>query len=157
MELFLSVVIGGVNFRSAVVACLLAAYIMWFLGFWLEGIFGLPRMDFAQFGKLYMGENPGWWTVGMITHFATKTIWGLLYAWMAGPTRFLSGLAQWLSGLMFGLVLGIFLLLLSAVGKSLGGKAFEHMPEKPQKQVVYVLLYAIFGFFVGVFYTLPTQ
>ncbi|MHA2616657.1 MAG: hypothetical protein V2G37_07300 [bacterium JZ-2024 1] len=157
MELFLSVVIGGVNFRSAVIASLLSAYIIWFLGIWLEGIFGLPRLDFAQFGKLYIGDRQGWWSVGMATHFLTKTVWGIFYAWLASPPNLLSHTAQWLSGLLFGIVLGIVLVVVGLIGKSLGGKAFEYMPAKANEQVFYVILYAIFGFFVGVFYTVPSQ
>ncbi len=37
--------------------------------FWMEGLFGLPRMDFGLTGMKYLGgEAPGRWFAGILFH-----------------------------------------------------------------------------------------
>src|SRR3990170_4644522 len=73
--------IEGVNIGHALIAGFFAAFLMALAGYWLEGLFGLPRIDLALAGLKYMGgDKPGWWFVGQAAHHITSTGLALVYA-----------------------------------------------------------------------------
>lgn len=56
-------------------------YVMALAAYWLEGVFGIPRLDFGHTGIKYIGgEKPGWWAVGILFHLVDSVLLGLLYA-----------------------------------------------------------------------------
>ncbi|MBX6378254.1 MAG: hypothetical protein IRY95_06855, partial [Clostridia bacterium] len=67
----------------AALAGLIGGYAMVLSGYWLEGVAGLPRVDFAASGRRYVGQ-PGVaaWVVGLVFHLANSALLGLIYgAW----------------------------------------------------------------------------
>lgn len=69
------------NFLRAVVAGVIATYVMTMTGFWQAGI-GLPKMDPAGMMAAQMGQGYGW---GQAAHFLNGIILALIYArWFYG-------------------------------------------------------------------------
>ena len=73
--------IEGVNIGHALIAGFLAASVFALTAYWLEGVFGFPRMDFGAMGLKYMGgDKPGWWFVGQASHHLVSMLLALVYA-----------------------------------------------------------------------------
>jgi hypothetical protein len=73
--------IEGVNIGHALIAGFLAASVFALTAYWLEGVFGFPRMDFGAMGLKYMGgDKPGWWFVGQASHHLVSMVLALIYA-----------------------------------------------------------------------------
>lgn len=53
---------SSVHFGLAVLAGFIAGYLMAMMAFWMEGLLGVPRLDFGQAGMKFLGgERAGWW------------------------------------------------------------------------------------------------
>jgi hypothetical protein len=150
-------VIEGVNIGHALVAGFLAGYVMTVAAYWLEGIFGFPRLDFGMVGLKYMGgDKPGWWFVGQAAHHLNSMILALVYAgavflnlgdifdkpveWWWGP----------LAGLGYGFV--VFLVvptaMMGTVTVLLGGQ----LPRDRKMLVANLLLHLVWGAVLGALY-----
>jgi hypothetical protein len=65
----------------AALAGFAGGYVMALGAYWLEGVFGIPRLDFGHTGIKYVGgEKPGSWLVGIVFHLVDSVLLGLLYA-----------------------------------------------------------------------------
>ena len=65
----------------AALAGFAAGYAMELAAYWLEGVFGIPRLDFGHTGFKYVGgEKPGAWVVGIVSHLVDSVLLALLYA-----------------------------------------------------------------------------
>ena len=149
--------IEGVNIGHALIAGVLAGFVMTLAFYWLEGISGFPRMDFGMMGLKYMGgDKPGWWFVGQASHYLNSMILALVYAgavflnlqdifdkpieWWWGP----------LSGLCYGFV--IFLIvptgIMGTITVLLGGK----LPSDRKMLVENLLVHLLWGVVLGALY-----
>lgn len=65
----------------AALAGFAAGYVMALGAYWLEGLFGIPRLDFGHTGIKYLGgEKAGFWIVGILFHLVDSILLALLYA-----------------------------------------------------------------------------
>ena len=63
-----------------------AGYVMALGAYWLEGIVGIPRLDFGHTGMKYLGgEKAGFWFVGILFHLVDSILLALLYAVVVYP------------------------------------------------------------------------
>jgi hypothetical protein len=70
-----------VRLSRAGLAGFVGGYVMLLAGYWLEAVFGISELDFAQAGVRYAsGNRQGWWLVGIIFHIVDSVLLGLLYA-----------------------------------------------------------------------------
>jgi hypothetical protein len=91
-----------------------AGYVMGLGATWLEGVFGIPRLDFGHTGYRYVGgEKPGAWAVGIVFHQVDSVLLGLLYAVAVYPRIAHGSIAAGLiAGIAYGVVLWIVLAML---------------------------------------------
>ena len=74
-------VMGEINFWSVLISGLIAGYVMAFVGYWMEGVFGLPRYDVTLGGTVFLGQDkPGRWTLGFLVHEMDAVIFAIIYA-----------------------------------------------------------------------------
>ncbi len=144
-------VIGEINFWSILVSGLLAGYVMAFVGYWMEGILGLPRYDVTLGGTVFLGQDKaGRWSLGFIIHEIDAVIFAIIYA------RFLYDIipgADYLKGLIFGAGLSIAIFILGTIGSVLGGKIFKAIPNKPKDLLSSLILRTVYGVVLGILYT----
>ena len=144
-------VIGEINFWSILISGLLAGYVMAFIGYWMEGILGLPRYDVSLGGTVFLGgEKPGRWTLGFIIHEVDAVLFGLVYAGLL--LDILPG-ASYLKGLIFGAALTVAIFLLATFGSLAGGKVFKAIPTKPKDLIASLILRLVYGVILGILYT----
>ncbi len=149
--------IEGVNIGHALVAGFLAGFGMTVAAYWLEGLFGFPRMDFGAVGLKYMGgDKPGWWFVGQAAHHLNSVILALIYAgavflnledvfdkpieWWWGP----------LAGLGYGFV--VFLILPVGIMGTITVLAGGKPPRDSKMMVANLLLHLMWGAALGALY-----
>lgn len=142
---------GEINFWSVLISGLLAGYVMAFVGYWMEGVLGLPRYDVTLGGTVFLGQDrPGRWTLGFLVHEIDAVIFALIYAGFL--YNILPG-ADYLKGLIFGVVLTVGIFVLATIGSVLGGKVFKAIPNKPKDLLASLLLRVVYGVVLGLLYT----
>jgi hypothetical protein len=149
--------IEGVNIGHALVAGFLAGFVMTVAAYWLEGVFGVPRMDFGMTGLKYMGgDKPGWWFVGQAAHHLDSMLLALVYAgavflnledifnkpveWWWGP----------LAGLCYGFV--VFLILPTAIMGTITVLLGGQLPRDRKMLAANLLLHLVWGAVLGALY-----
>lgn len=144
----------GVALGLALFAGLAAAYVQALAGYWLEGLWGMPRLDLAEAGKRYLGgERPGWWLVGMVAHLFNGALLGLLYAatvyaWAGGDGALLRRLVL---GVAYGVAVWVvvFNLMLLPLG---GAGAFGRHGVGVGLRRTSLLLHVLYGLTLGAIY-----
>ena len=149
--------IEGVNVGHAVIAGLLAGFVMAVAAYWQEGVFGFPRMDFGMAGLKYMGgDKPGWWFVGQAAHHLNSVVLALVYAgavflnledifdkpieWWWGP----------LTGLAYGSV--VFLIVPMGILGTVTALTGGQLPRDSKMMVANLLLHLVWGAVLGALY-----
>ena len=144
-------VMGEINFWSVLISGLIAGYVMAFVGYWMEGIFGLPRYDVTLGGTVFLGQDkPGRWTLGFLVHEMDAVIFAIIYA------RLLYDIipgADYLKGIIFGVGLTIAIFILATIGSIAGGKVFKAIPNKPKDLLTALILRIVYGVVLGLLYT----
>ena len=124
---------------------------MAFVGYWMEGVFGLPRYDVTLGGTVFLGQDkPGRWTLGFLVHEIDAVIFALIYA---GFLYDIIPGADYLKGVIFGVVLTIAIFILGTIGSIAGGKVFKAIPNKPKDLLTSLILRLIYGVVLGLMYT----
>ena len=137
----------------AALAGFAAGYVMALGGYWLEGIFGIPRLDFGLTGFKYVGgEKPGAWLVGIVFHLVDSVLLALLYAVVVYPRiahgNVVAGLA---AGLVYGVVLWIVLAML-VVMPLMGSGPFARRTGSVKPAAASLLLHLVYGAILGAVY-----
>src|SRR4030067_3522886 len=115
-------VMGEISFWSVLIPGLIAGYVMAFVGYWMEGVFGLPRYDVTLGGTVFLGQDkPGRWSLGFITHEIDAVLFGIIYAGFL--YNILPG-ADYLKGLIFGAILTVAIFILGTFGSIAGVRVF---------------------------------
>lgn len=149
---------AGVEFWLAVLAGVVAGYVMALATYWVEAVFGLMRLDFGHTGLQYIGgEKPGWWVVGLIFHLLDSALLGLAYAawvwpglpWLGIPTRTIWG--DVLGGLLFGVLVWLGLAMLVAM-PMLGMGVFGRLSGSARPALFSLGLHLLFGALLGLIY-----
>ncbi|EQB62928.1 MAG: hypothetical protein RBG1_1C00001G0507 [candidate division Zixibacteria bacterium RBG-1] len=144
-------VMGEISFWSVLIPGLIAGYVMAFVGYWMEGVFGLPRYDVTLGGTVFLGQDkPGRWTLGFLVHEIDAVIFALIYA---GFLYDIIPGADYLKGVIFGVVLTIAIFILGTIGSIAGGKVFKAIPNKPKDLLTSLILRLIYGVVLGLMYT----
>jgi hypothetical protein len=144
------VTVPGVNLAGVAIAAPAAAYSMAFVGYWMEGIFGLPKVDLRTLGEIYAGENSvaGWWA-GVLAHVAESLLFGLFYAGVF--YRHLPG-GGWLRGLLFGVILFAGGMAATIGGRAAGGLVYRRFSLSRGYVVGNLLQHLVFGVVLGALY-----
>lgn len=133
-------VISRINFKSLLVAGLVAGYVMFLTDKFFAGVFGL-------FG-LFPGTENGWW---MLTHHVDAIVFALPFAWPA-VYEMLPG-EGWVKGMTYGFLFWlIFPFIVGMIAGALGGEYFQQMEASASIVVTMILLHLVWGFFLGVLY-----
>lgn len=131
-------VISRINFKSLLVAAILAGYGMYVIDYRLAGALGL-------FGMFPV--NDGWW---MLTHHVDSILFALPFAW---PLVYesLPG-SGWLKGLVYGFLWWLVVLLV--IGSIAGALGAENLPQPGSAGgiISVILLHLVWGFLLGVLY-----
>jgi hypothetical protein len=138
----------------ALFAGLAGAYVQALVGYWLEGLWGLPRFDLAEGGKRYLGgERPGWWVVGILAHLFNGALLGLLYAGAVYPWAARDGLLLWrlLAGAGYGVVVWAVLLNL-LVFPLAGAGPFGWAHGGGRLLLATLFLHLVYGLVLGAIY-----
>jgi hypothetical protein len=145
----------GVAIGLALFAGLAGAYVQAVAGYWLEGLWGLPRLDVAEGGKRYYGgEQRGWWIVGIVAHLCNGALLGLLYAGAVFPWAADGGALPWrlLAGIGYGV--GVWVVVLNLLVFPLAGAGvFGRRGGSPRLAVATLLLHVIYGLILGAIYS----
>ena len=137
----------------AALAGFAAGYVMALGGYWLEGVFGIPRLDFGLTGFKYVGgEKPGAWLVGIVFHLVDSVLLAFLYAAAIYP-RIAHGViaAGLVAGLAFGVVLWVVLAML-VVMPLMGSGAFARRTGSWKPAAASLLLHLAYGAILGAVY-----
>jgi hypothetical protein len=147
-----------INFWLAVFAGFTAGYVMALSAFWMEGFFGLPRIDLGITGIKYLGgEAPGWWFVGIVFHLVDAILLGVLYAAVAFPNMGLVGLdgaifpQRVLGGLIYGVILWA-VLAMCIVMPLIGVGVFGSRTGSPKTALASLLQHLVYGILLGAIY-----
>jgi hypothetical protein len=135
----------------AALAGFAAGYVMALGAYWLEGVFGLPRLDFGHTGMKYLGgEKPGWWAVGILFHLVDSILLALLYAVGVYPKLPAQGaiVAGALAGMGYGIVLWLVLAML-IVMPLMGSGAFGSRTGSWRPAAASLALHLAYGAIVG--------
>lgn len=134
----------------AALAGFAAGYVMALGAYWLEGVFGLPRLDFGHTGIKYVGgEKPGWWAVGILFHLVDSMLLGLLYAVLVYP-RIAHGLipAGIAAGLAYGIALWLVLAMLLVL-PLMGSGPFGRQTGSWKPAAAMLVLHLVYGGILG--------
>jgi len=134
----------------AALAGFAAGYVMALGAYWLEGVFGLPRLDFGHTGIKYVGgEKPGWWIVGILFHLVDSVLIGLLYAVTVYP-HVAHGVvpAGVVAGMAYGVVLWLVLAMLLVL-PLMGSGAFGRRTGSWKPAVAFLVLHLVYGAILG--------
>lgn len=149
--------IGGVNIGHALIAGLFAGYVMALAAYWMEGVFGLPRMDLGATGLKYMGgDKPGAWFVGIIAHHVDSMGLALIYAgavFLNLEDVFRNSVEWWwgpLAGLGYGFVVA--LVLPFGIMGTIMALAGQRPPMDAKSVMFNVWLHLVWGAALGALY-----
>jgi len=134
--------IKGINFKSLLVAGLVAGWMMYFIDHWFAGFIGL-------FGIFPGPSNWGW----MLTHHVESVIFAIPFAWPAMYNK-LPG-SGWFKGAVYGFLWWLVFLVIVALiaGSLLGAKPIAgYAPTSFVLIVNGFLLHVFWGFFLGALY-----
>jgi hypothetical protein len=149
--------IEGVNIGHALIAGFLAGFVFTLSAYWLEGVYGFPRMDFGAMGLKYMGgDKPGWWFVGQAYHHLVSMILALVYAGAVflNLEDIFDKPIEWWWGPIAGAAYGLVVLLvvptglLGTITVLLGGK----LPSDRKMMVANLILHLVWGATLGALY-----
>jgi hypothetical protein len=140
----------------AALAGFAAGYVMALAATWLEGVFGIPRLDFGHTGYRYVGgEKPGAWYVGITFHLVDSVLLALLYAVAVYPRIAHGSIAAGiLTGLAYGVVLWLILAML-VVMPLMGSGPFGSRTGSWKPAAASLLIHLIFGTILGGVYVPP--
>lgn len=149
--------IEGVDITRVIIAGFLAGYVTAVSGYWLEGVFGMPRVDLSIAGfKYYGAERPGQWVVGQISHHIDSIGLAFIYAGAVFPNLgdlFDKPVEWWwgpFAGLVFGLV--VFVVLALGILGTVMSLAGQKMPMDAKGFVANLLLHLVWGVVLGALY-----
>jgi hypothetical protein len=128
-----------------------AGYVMALGAYWLEGLFGIPRLDFGHTGMKYVGgEKPGFWVVGILFHLIDSVLLALLYAAAIYPRLSERGsiAAGVLAGIGYGVALWLVLAML-IVMPLMGSGPFGYRTRSWKPAAASLLLHLIYGMILG--------
>lgn len=138
----------------AALAGFAAGYVMALGAYWLEGIFGIPRMDFGHTGMKYVGgEKPGFWAVGILFHLVDSVLLALLYAVAVYPK--LAERGSIVAGAIWGTGYGVLLWLVLAmliVMPLMGSGPFGARTGSARPAVASLVLHLVYGALLGGIY-----
>lgn len=127
-----------------------AGYVMALGAYWLEGVFGIPRLDFGHTGIKYVGgEKPGAWFVGIAFHLVDSVLLGLLYAAAVYPNVARGGIvagAGW--GMAYGAVLWLVLAMI-VVMPLMGSGPFGVRTGSWKPAAASLVLHLVYGAILG--------
>jgi hypothetical protein len=147
-----------VNFWLAAFSGFAAGYAMTLGTYWLQAVFGVIGLDFGHTGMQYIGgEKPGWWGVGILFHLIDSVLLGVAYAaivWPFLPALGIPTHTYWgdaLGGLLFGVVVWVFLAMLVAM-PMMGEGIFGYRTESARTALLSLGLHILFGALLGLIY-----
>ncbi len=144
-------VMGEISFWSVLIAGLLAGYVMAFVGYWMEGVLGLPRYDVTLGGTVFFGQDrPGRWGWGFLIHEIDAVIFAIIFAGFF--YNIIPG-TDYIRGLIFGAGLAVAIFVLGTIGSILGGKVFKAIPNRPKDLITGLILRMVYGLVLGILYT----
>lgn len=133
-------VISRINFKSLLVAGIIAGYGMYLVDHYFAGALGL-------FG-LFPGTDNAWW---MLTHHVDGVIFALPFAWPA-IYESLPG-EGWLKGLVYGFLFWLIVpFIFGMIAGALGSEYFQQMEASGSIIITMILLHLVWGFLLGVLY-----
>ena len=134
----------------AALAGFAAGYVMALLAYWLEGVFGIPRLDFGHTGIKYLGgEKPGAWAAGIAFHLVDSILLALLYAAAVYPNIIHGVIAAGLvAGLAYGALLWLVLAML-IVMPLMGSGPFAVRTGSWKPAVASLVIHLVFGGILG--------
>lgn len=134
----------------AALAGFAGGYVMALGAYWLEGVFGLPRLDFGHTGIKYLGgEKAGWWAVGILFHLVDSVLLALLYAVAVYPRVAQGSIpAGLVAGMAYGVALWIVLAML-VVMPLMGSGAFGHRTGSWKPAAASLVLHLVYGGILG--------
>jgi len=146
----------GVATGEALLAGAIAGYVMALFGYWMEGFFGLPRMDMSQAGMKYLGRaqpDNMTWLVGIAAHHIDAAILGLLYA--AAFYKVIVDIGgfdpNWWRGILLGLGYGAGVMIFLP-GIILGTLTRFQMPMTPRDLIASLAVHLVYGAVLGAIY-----
>lgn len=138
----------------AALAGFAAGYVMALGAYWLEGVFGIPRLDFGHTGMKYVGgEKPGFWAVGILFHLVDSVLLALLYAAAAYPK--LPERGSIVAGAVWGTGYGVLLWLVLAmlvVMPLMGSGPFGVRTRSVRPALASLVLHVVYGALLGGIY-----
>lgn len=130
-----------------------AGYVMALGAYWLEGIVGIPRLDFGHTGMKYLGgEKAGFWFVGILFHQVDSILLALLYAVVVYPhIAQANAIAGGIAGAIYGIVLWVLLAML-VVMPLMGSGVFGLRTGSIRPAVASLALHLAYGVILGATY-----
>lgn len=134
----------------AALAGFAAGYVMALGAYWLEGVFGLPRLDFGHTGIKYLGgEKAGWWAVGILFHLVDSVLLALLYAVAVYPRIAQASIpAGIVAGMAYGVGLWVVLAML-IVMPLMGSGPFGMRTRSWKPAAASLVLHLVYGAILG--------
>lgn len=130
-----------------------SGYVMALGAYWLEGVFGIPRLDFGHTGIKYVGgEKPGAWLVGIVFHLVDSVLLALLYAAFLSPKLHPATIP---SGMVAGAAFGVALWLILAmliVMPLMGSGPFASRTGSWKPAAASLVLHLVYGMILGGIY-----
>jgi hypothetical protein len=147
-----------VNLGLAVLAGVSAGYVMLLANYWLQSVFGIAGLDFAELGLLLGGSQlADSWTIGFVFHAIDSALLGALYALAVFPLAMRVGgatspiIVGVVGGLVFGI--GVWLILAMLVAAPLLGVGpFGSKGQNPTPAILTLALHLLFGAILGFIY-----
>lgn len=132
-----------------------AGYVMALGAYWLEGLVGIPRLDFGHTGMKYLGgEKAGFWFVGILFHLVDSILLALLYAVVVYPHIAHVVAAGAIAGAVYGAVLWLLLAML-VVMPLMGSGLFGGRTGSPRPAIASLVLHLVYGVILGATYLPP--
>ncbi|MBI4345985.1 MAG: hypothetical protein HY553_03975 [Elusimicrobia bacterium] len=128
-----------------------AGYVMALGAYWLEGIVGIPRLDFGHTGIKYLGgEKPGFWIVGIVFHLVDSVLLALLYAVAVYPKLPMQAdvIVGAIAGIAYAIVLW-FVLAMLIVMTLMGSGPFGVRSGSWKPAIASLVLHVVYGAILG--------
>ena len=130
-----------------------AGYVMAIGAYWLEGLVGIPRLDFGHTGMKYLGgEKAGSWSVGILFHLIDSILLALLYAVTVYPHVAPGSVVPGaIAGAAYAAVLWLVLAML-VVMPLMGSGVFALRTGSPRPAIASLVLHLAYGVILGATY-----